>query len=391
MAILPTLGGFTDPWPGATTVLDFVNNRYKLPNNSYTNQLTAIPGWSFSRTGVEYEANSAGSLVSFASGVPAITDLGLQVWEARTNLALQSGDWSNAAYSSVSGLAPTVTGSAGIAPDGTNTAARITFSAQFQNRGQLLTVTNGTTYTVSFWAKLESGNAALHVLDNGLSAHFNAITVTSQWQRFSYTLAADQASQSYGLQDRNASGFGSVLVWGLQVEAASFAGPYIPTTSASATRGAASASVGGLSLSYPLTIVATGVLPSITPTGIQAFLAQLDDGSNTNRSTLQTNNAQQGAVVTASGNVVQANLSLGNLAAGTPYTMALRVASNDVGASSNGSAVTKTATATLPVGPATRLQIGNGAGSSWDGFVRRVTIYPRAFSDAELQAASLTS
>lgn len=157
----------------------------------------------------------------------------------RTNLALQSGDFSNAAFSAVSGLAPAVTGSAGVAPDGTNTAALLTFSAQFQNRGQALSVTNGAFYTVSFWAKWVSGNTQLHILDTGTSAFFSPITVDSTWRRFSFTVAADRVAQHYSIQDRNAAGFGSVLVWGLQVEPATAANmlatSYIATTTAAAS------------------------------------------------------------------------------------------------------------------------------------------------------------
>lgn len=66
--------------------LDFVRGRYAL-NSPYRTSPADLPGWSFSRTGAGIAETAAGALVSFAAGVPRITDRGLLVEEGRTETA----------------------------------------------------------------------------------------------------------------------------------------------------------------------------------------------------------------------------------------------------------------------------------------------------------------
>jgi hypothetical protein len=77
--------GATD---NTTLNLIFTQGVYRASGASYS--LANLPGWSFTRASTGTATNSAGTILSFASGQPRITDLGLLVEESRTNLLLQS-------------------------------------------------------------------------------------------------------------------------------------------------------------------------------------------------------------------------------------------------------------------------------------------------------------
>ena len=198
---------------------DFIANR-ALFNSLDVGAVAATPNWTFTRA-------SAG----YANQTPN-AEFGSQ------NLALWSQDWSVSPWINVIG--GTSTANAGTAPDGTNTATRFTFSTQFSVRAQNITTTDGVTYVWSFWAKRESGNASLTFYhDQSASGNFNAtpFTITDSWARYSVTCLGRSGSGLVvaGIQDRNASGQGSILVWGAQFEPGSTATTYKPTTSSAVT------------------------------------------------------------------------------------------------------------------------------------------------------------
>ena len=72
--------------------LNFAGGAFSL-NNTRSASPAAIPGWSFSRTDTNGTATAldlAGNVIEFATGVPRITNRGILVEEARTNLLLNS-------------------------------------------------------------------------------------------------------------------------------------------------------------------------------------------------------------------------------------------------------------------------------------------------------------
>jgi hypothetical protein len=72
--------------------LNFAGGVFSL-NNTRTASPANIPGWSFSRTdtnGIATALDLAGNVIQFATGVPRITNRGILVEEARTNLLLNS-------------------------------------------------------------------------------------------------------------------------------------------------------------------------------------------------------------------------------------------------------------------------------------------------------------
>jgi hypothetical protein len=87
--------------------LNFAGGVFSL-NNTRTSNPANIPGWSFSRTDTDGTATAldlAGNVIQFATGVPRITNRGILVEEARTNVQLRSNPL--AAVAGSPGTAPT--------------------------------------------------------------------------------------------------------------------------------------------------------------------------------------------------------------------------------------------------------------------------------------------
>jgi len=108
-----------------------------------------------------------------------------------------------------------------IAPDGTFTADHFITTSGLPIIRKTVTVTNGATYTISFYARLVTGGDQLKVdLGDGAEATFS---LTSSWQRFTYTVAA---TANQWLDFRLVSA-GTVALWGAQLEEGSTATDYI--------------------------------------------------------------------------------------------------------------------------------------------------------------------
>jgi hypothetical protein len=118
---------------------------------------------------------------------------------------------------------------------------------------------------------------------------------------------------------------------------------------------------------------------------VATVLAQIDDGSESNRIRLyrDASNAVR-LVVTVSGSDV-ANLNLGTVANSTPFKVAARVAANDFAGSLNGAAVVTSGSAALPV--VTTLRPGaSSAGEQWGGHLKYLEIDPGALTNSALVA-----
>jgi len=106
------------------------------------------------------------------------------------------------------------------APDGTTTGSTLTITAQFGGINQFISgLTTGASYTISLYAKSNTGSNAYSMLDNsGGSGIFGTFTPTASWARYSFTFTAASTSATlFVAQDRNASGFGAIDIWGAQL------------------------------------------------------------------------------------------------------------------------------------------------------------------------------
>ena len=122
-----------------------------------------------------------------------------------------------------------------LAPDGTSTASLMTCVGQYNSvrttTANISGLVVGTTYTVSLWVKSNVGTNAYTIWLDGSSTSIGTITPTSTWTRYSFSFVYPSGATTFNLlQDRNASGFGSVYIWGAQLEQRSSATAYTPTT-----------------------------------------------------------------------------------------------------------------------------------------------------------------
>jgi hypothetical protein len=152
--------------------------------------------------------------------------------------------------------APVVTANYAISPDGYQNADRVYFDAvgtSSADRSSLIrdfAFTTGQTYTISGYAKSATGaNQILQFRIAGAQVG-GELTATSEWQRFSVTYAATTSTtDNFGIQLRgnNTETTSDLLLYGLQLELASYATSYIPTLGAAVTRGADACSKTGIS------------------------------------------------------------------------------------------------------------------------------------------------
>jgi hypothetical protein len=197
-----------------------------------------------------------------------------------TNLAFPSED-----LTALTAGGMTNTANQTISPDGTQNADKSTIgsTARYYDvvTEPVVTTTNGTTYTTSFFAKKGTGIEAIYFyqgdgnriakfnLNNGAyighapSDSYNPFTSqTSEslgngWYRFTATYTASgivgqfvigiSTNTNNSVTPISGNGTDFVYVWGLQYEASSYPTSYIPTTSASATRVADACSKTGIS------------------------------------------------------------------------------------------------------------------------------------------------
>jgi hypothetical protein len=229
---------------GASVDLDFRNGRYYDSSNILAGVSNLL---SISRASVGYAKTSGGVLTQFSSGQMRITDLGLLIEDARTNYMLNSADFSQW-NSSVSGS--TVTTDTTVAPDGTATGDTIAFAVNEFRYGvtqSSLPISSTLTVTYSIWL-MGSGTIGMRMFNASASTIVaQAVTLTSSWTNYSLTGVMDTSANqqlNVGLDNRagvipGLSGLAVTLqAWGGQIEAASFASSYIPTTTTSATRAA---------------------------------------------------------------------------------------------------------------------------------------------------------
>jgi len=181
------------------------------------------------------------------------------VEESRTNLALYSEQFDNAAWIKSS---CTTTADATTAPDGNVTADEIVASAATAFVRQTVTVTAATQLTVSCFVKssssaadsrlqvsVTSGNAQQYfdVTTGTLGAaagtiavdHADIVDVGSGWYRVSMTLttSAGDTAASFVVVS-SAATTANLYVWGAQLEEATRMSSYIPTTTVAVTRSA---------------------------------------------------------------------------------------------------------------------------------------------------------
>jgi hypothetical protein len=393
--------------------LNFAGGAFSL-NNTRTASPAAIPGWSFSRTDTNGTATAldlAGNVIQFATGAPRITNRGILVEEARTNVLLRSNEFDNASWTATNS---TVTANAGSAPDGTTTADKIIATvASAQHRADQTAVNSAGTACFSVFLKAaEYSFATIRIgtsggivdLSNGsvsgvsVGYTMTATAFPNGWYRCALVGSA-ALNDTVRINVQNATGFAlsfagdgtsGILAWGAQFELGAFATSPIITTGAAGTRGADSALVNSLpALPTAFTMVAEWSREGGTDAATSyrvASLSRVADDSYSEIYQRHTNNVVRAFQRTLGAN--QADVTLGTGSIGAVQRAAARFVTNDVTGSFNGAAVVSDTVVTMPASPPLSFAVGSTNGTSgWlNGYIRRVQVLPFAATDAQLQA-----
>lgn len=427
LGLAVTKAGIVPFAPDASVALDFQNNRYRLGiNGAMASSFLGLTGATFTNSTGGYGIDASGNLISFPPNTPRITNQGILIEGASTNLLPQSNNpslWGILSGVSFAQNAPS--------PDGLGSGWTVTqtgVNGSDSRAQQNISVANdNATYTATMFmpkaavapsvfpafklnaevgttpvrntvainpqtgAFLTSGPGGFRVDSVGAFWRI-AITTTNNttgntalavmfYPSYSATLSTIQATVQGGSAQTTFN----------QVEAAAFASSYIPTTSAAATRSADVASIGGVSLGAPMTLAAQGIVPATGGAATFPNIVQVDDGTNNNRAfayvagaTLQANYGL------TSGGTSQFSSSGAIQVVGQPYTVSARLNTSNQGFSVNGAAPGTSAAGAVPA--MTTLRIGeNIGGNFWGAPIAQMRIYPFAATDAQLQTISAGS
>lgn len=304
--------------------------------------------------------------------------LGLLIEEQRTNLVFRSvyagGNWT--------GYGATLTQNYTIAPDASQTACQI-FSTGFQTtRIDTGALTGGTTYAVSIWMKSNTSSNQTIALQVGDNLALNC-TVTPQWQRF--TAAVPPASGGYNFIDLEGTA-NDISVWGAQLEQASFATSYIPTTGSAATRTADAASMTGNNFSswYNAnegTMYSDHLLNAFN--GTASFFYTLTAGANSNLFQSYYNTATSILLGGSANSTGQFAFTFSSVPLQTKTAVAVKA--NDFAGTVNGATVQTDTDGIMPV--VNTLYIGNRNNSlEFNGTIKKFAYYPIRLSNTNLVA-----
>ena len=315
--------------------------------------------------------------------------LGLLVEEQRTNLVLRSSEISLSLPWAFQSTTPTVATGAFTAPDGSNTATRVTFAAADSRIVQgNLPVVNGTTYTLSLYARPVTAGTLnklrLACFDSVSQQNSNDLTLVAGWQRISFTFA----SVGTGLATINirnelaAANANDIYIWGAQLEVGAFPTSYIPTTTSSRTRAADNAQITGTNFSsWYRQDEGTFCSDSlILRSQIKTQIVWSADGGTFSTSLRQpqgTANQFRAVVNNVFTASTGANLTDGATRAAVAYSgvqgrLQVGIAGADVTGAGTSDAIT------LSIGSA-------GGGTQLNGYIHRLTYWPKRLPNAQLR------
>ena len=413
-ARIPTLAGLR--YPQASFVLDFASNYYR-GSGAQGSSPSALPGYNFTRALAAYGEDTAGNLIQFASGVPRITNKGVLIEESRTNLLLWSQEFDNAYWSTA---ASAVVADQVVAPDGSLTADKLneTASTAFHYvSSSEITISSATVYTGSIYAKAGERSSITLKLANGwaieptatfdlttgtvsgvVNATATAVPVAGGWFRLALvggvsTSTTGNLQVILGSSTYAGTPGNGVYIWQADLQAGSFITSPIPTTSTSATRPAdvfyfAS---GTVPLQSAMTLVAqTG---AVANTSAARWMFQTGADTTNNRIGL----AAALALTTLVPRYVQAGSGksasdiTGVLSAASDNTAAIAFSiGGNVRAAANGllSGTPGSDPTALPAPGNFNIGADNSGSFQFNGYIKRIVVYPFAASDAQLQSIS---
>ena len=320
--------------------------------------------------------------------------LGLLVEESRTNLITYSEDFSNAYWSKLG--SSSIVSTDNLAPDGTLTASEISIgSGQSYIRRSEYSI-SVTDHSASFWVKAASSGSAtaIRLTTNNTAAWGTGVssklTLTSEWQRIEVKGDLNSLAPSLNLLLGNADEnnavdtdcVGNVLVWGAQLEEASFPTSYIKSNSGSTTtRSADVASIPVADFGWNQSAgTVTVEVDSLMTTLVGNPMAyNFNNGTSQERLTVF---ASQGTwrFVATDGNTQQSSLLVGTFG---EAKIASSFEQNKFNHCVNATLGTEDTSGTMPT--ITELGIGSQlGGNQLNGHIKSIQYYPRRLTNAQL-------
>jgi hypothetical protein len=292
-----------------------------------------------------------------------------------TNLIPYSKDFSQ--WGKVNGAV--VTDNFTTSPDGTQNAAKVVYDGTSLGRVEIATSASGTN-TQSIYLKTVSGTQVVSI--GASSSDLTEVTVTSEWQRFTYT-----GSGSYPRVLCNDAA--TIYVWGAQLEQGSYATSYIPTAGSTATRTQETCNGAGNASTFN---DSEGVLYA-------EIAALADDGTVRNMAISNgTNNERVLLQYYTSSNVIRAFCASSGSSLNMPHTLTnatdfikvgFKYKSGDYALWVNGVEVdTKTNTFT-PTGLNELAFDNSSGGGQFYGNVKCIAVFNEALTDDELEILTI--
>lgn len=333
---------------------------------------------------------------------------GFLVEEQRTNLAQYSEQPDNA-YWTKSGA--TITPTIAVAPTGALTAAKMVESAANAAHGMYrgFTVSNSTAYTASVYAKagerkwlcvnlfttssvytyFDLQNGVIGTVGSGCTATMVSVGNGWYWCSVTRTTSSTYIESNYqvttgnGIFNHQGDGWSGLYIFGMQLEAGSFATSYIPTTSAQVTRSRDDQNI-------PTTALGNAINASEG-----TLLAEFVSMAGANSAGMVVAGLYNGSVgvelykrssdTRVDGYYGSSLANAGAITANVFAKLAAAYSATQVTAALSGATPVSATVATPPPAP-NKLLIGNSGGATnpFSGWIRRVTYLPKKLTNAEL-------
>ena len=340
---------------------------------------------------------------------------GLLIEEARTNNLTYSEQLDNAAWTKSGSY---VTANTMIAPDGTQTADKLSENTANSSHDirQTFTGSTSTTYTYSFYAKagerseitffgaLSSGSVGgsfnlatgvatssyMYPVGNGWYRCWIPVTTASSGGALNMIIILNNGSSASYAGD----GYSGLYLWGFQLEVGSFPTSYIPTSGSTVTRALETCTFLDLSqIPYNQGNGTTMLVEAQTPdTTTLRGLMNFSRGNENDFYGISVSGGDITGRIRANSTYEVINTTVTGLSAGAYSTTAMSVHFNNpksAQTATNGTVSTADTSFSQTVPEQiTRLAIGTIASSSYvmNGCVKKAALYPKAFNSATLQA-----
>jgi len=341
----------------------------------------------FARGSIATYVGKEGLIKSAASDVPRIdfsdsTNGALLLEGQSTNLITYSSDFSNSAWAK---LNASVVSNNYISPDGTLNADEFVFDGTNNGRiEETLPTTNGLVYTFSIYLKNKDIANPTQVFIGVGGNEGKLVTITNEWQRFTFTQAANGTSEYPRVRY---NGIGSLYAYGAQFEQQSYATSYIPTSGSATTRLADVCNNSGSAQDF--NSEEGVVFYQIKPIALDSYWKRitLSDGTSTNRIIMGFDN-QNNVTATVFNGSNQAILGGNYTGKDQLSKYALKYKENDFSLFINGIKVAAdTSGVTFPINTLTKLSFEDGNGGlDFYGNVEQFQVFTEVLTDEQLAA-----